>query len=115
MSTDTTTTTTPAVEALLAEYDNLAARVEQATERQAQIKALLAEQLPDGTTEAAGHKVIVTVPRRLDSKALERAYPVTAYPHLYAPALSTKAVRDNLAPVDLEQYTTAGARQVSIR
>ena len=103
------------LEQLLAEDDKLAETIDHAEQRRKAIRAILAKRLPDGTKPLGGHKVIISTPSRLDSAALGRAYPVTAYPHLYEPKLSTSAVRDNIAKVELEKYTKPGARQVTIK
>lgn len=103
------------LEQLLVEDDKLAEAIDHAEQRRKAIRAILAKKLPDGTKTLGGHKVIISVPARLDAAALGRVYPVTAYPHLYEPKLSTSAVRDNIAPAVLAQYTKAGQRQVTIK
>jgi hypothetical protein len=103
------------LEQLLAEDAKLAETITAASERRETIRAILGKRLPDGTTDLAGTKVIISTPHRLDSAALARAYPVTAYPHLYEPKISTKAVRDNVAPIELDKYTKAGQRQVTVK
>jgi len=104
-----------ALEQILAEDAKLAETADRIAERRTQIRSILADKLPDGTTALAGRQVIISVPNRLDNAAIERAYPVTSYPHLYRPALDTKAVRDNIAPAQLAALTKAGQRQVTVR
>lgn len=105
-----------ALEQLVLEDAKLAETAEHIEERRKQIRAELAKHYDAGTHDLAGHKVIVSQPGRLDTKALERDFPVAAYPQMYAAKLDTKAVRDNLAPALLdERYTTRGAKTVTIR
>lgn len=96
------------------EFTALAEQAEQIKNRQDEIKAILADLLPEGGP-AGDYRVTVTRPRRLDAKALEAAFPVTQHPHLYKPAISTAAVRAHIAEVDLAQYQVEGRAQVSIR
>jgi hypothetical protein len=103
------------LEQLLAEDAKLAETIDHAENRRKTIRAILAKKLPDGTTPLGDRKVIITAPSRLDSAALGRAYPVTMYPHLYEPKLSTSAVRDNIAPVELDKYTKTGSRQITVK
>ncbi|MFD2792559.1 hypothetical protein ACFS27_03260 [Promicromonospora vindobonensis] len=103
------------LEQLLVEDDKLAETIDHAEQRRKAIRAILAKKLPDGTRALGGRKVIISVPARLDAAALGRDYPVTAYPHLYEPKLSTSAVRDNIAAVDLAKYAKAGQRQVTVK
>lgn len=113
-----TTTKTPDVvdlEQLVIEDTKLAESEEQIKERRATIRATLARHLDVGTTTLAGHKIVVTQPSRLDPKALTLAFPVAQHPEMYEPKISTTAVREHVAPVDLAQYTTTGARTVTIR
>ena len=107
---------TTALEQLVLEDIKLADAEAHIKERRTQIRAVLATRLPgDGTHHLAGRKVIVSTPGRLDAKAIERDYPIAKFPHLYAAAVDTKAVRANLPPaVVADQYTTPGARQVRI-
>lgn len=119
MTDQAPTTLTPdeiiVLEQLLAEDAKLAETADRIAGRRTEIRSLLGAKLPDGTTTLGDAKVVITVPHRLDSAAIERAYPVAAYPHLYKPALDAKAVRDNIAPADLAALTKAGQRQVTVR
>lgn len=74
----------------------------------------IAELTGPGTTTIDDHKITVTAPRRLNTKALEDAYPVLDHPHLYSPKLDTKKVNQAFAPDALEEYKTTGAPQVRI-
>lgn len=96
------------------EYTRLADQADHIKQRQDQIKALLAELLPEGG-HVGDYKVTVTRPRRLDPKAIEKAFPVTQRPELYRPAINTTAVRKHIAEVDLEQFMVEGAPVVKIQ
>lgn len=103
------------LEQLLAEDAKLAETADRIAQRRTEIRSLLGAKLPDGTTALGEAKVVISTLRRLDNAAIERAYPVAAYPHLYKPSLDTKAVRDNIAPVELAALTKAGTRTVTVR
>lgn len=75
-----------------------------------QIVALAGE----GTTTAGPYKVTVTVPRRIDAKAIEAAFPVAQHPELYKRAVDTTAVKNHIAKIDLGQYQTEGSPTVRI-
>jgi len=96
------------------EYTTLAETAERAKQRMDEIKAILADLLPTGGP-AGDYKVTVTRPKRLNAKALEQAFPVAQHPHLYAPAISTAAVRAHIAEVDLAQYQVEGRPVVKIQ
>lgn len=68
----------------------------------------------EGTTQAGAFKVTVTVPKRLDAKKIEAAFPVAQYPTFYKRAVDTTAVKDHIAKVDLEAYQTAGSPTVRV-
>lgn len=107
---------TVALEQLVLEDAKLAETEAAIKERRTQIRAALATRFDVGTHALAGRQVIVTQPGRLDTKALERDYPVATFPALYRAGLDTKAVRDQIAPAVLDdRYTTRGAKTVSIR
>lgn len=74
----------------------------------------IADLAGEGTTKAGNYKVTVTVPRRLDPKKIEEAFPVAAHPEFYKRAVDTTAVKDHVAKVDLAQYQTAGSPSVRI-
>jgi hypothetical protein len=57
-----------------------------------------------GTHEAGAWSVQVRPSRRLDAKAVEAAYPVAQNPELYKPAIDTAAIKDHIAPKDLDQF-----------
>lgn len=98
---------------LAEEYAGLAEHADHIKARQDTIKQLLADLLPSGGA-VGDYKVTVTRPRRLDAKAIEAAFPVTQYPHLYAPKPDTTAVRKHIAEVDLEPYMVEGAPVVKV-
>ncbi|MBE9924453.1 hypothetical protein G8C93_00915 [Cellulosimicrobium cellulans] len=103
------------LEQLVLEDTKLAEDEERIKARRATIRSVLARHLDAGTTDLADHKVIVSMPSRLDAKALGEAFPVAQHPELYKPALDTTAVRHHLSPAVLEQYTRAGSTTVTIR
>lgn len=57
-----------------------------------------------GTHAAGRWSVQVRSSRRLDARAVEAAYPVAQHPELYKPAIDTTALKDHIAPVDLDQF-----------
>lgn len=70
----------------------------------------------EGTTQAGPYKVTVTVPRRLDAKKVEAAFPVAEHPELYAPKVDTTKVKaaGELGQLTLTDYQTAGSPTVRI-
>lgn len=107
-----TTTDIYRLEQLVIERAKLTNDRDALAERIAELDSTLTTLLDAGTHTIADHKVIVTVPARLDPKKLETAYPVTQFPYLYHPTIDTASVKAHIAPVELEQYKTAGRAQV---
>lgn len=103
------------LEQLVLEDLKLREQEEAVKERRAQIKATLAEQLGDGTHDLAGNKVIVTRPRRLDTKAAEKALPFTDRPDLYEARISSALLKHHLSPAELEAFQTVGNPTVTVR
>lgn len=99
---------------LAEEYTALAEQAEHIKHRQDEIKALLAELLPEGGP-AGNHQVTVTRPRRIDPKAIEKAFPVHVRPELYVPRVDTAAVRKHIAEVDLDPFLTEGRPTVTVK
>ncbi|MFP7697139.1 hypothetical protein [Trueperella sp. LYQ143] len=66
-------------------------------------KNTLAALLPAGG-KVGDVKITVTHPRRLDTTKIAKDYPVTSYPYLYKPQISTSDVRKHLSPADLDTY-----------
>lgn len=83
-------------------------------ERIAELDSILTTHLTAGTHTLADHTVIITTPARLDPKKLEAAYPVAQHPELYKPTIDTTAVKNNISPIELDQYKTTGRPQVRI-
>jgi hypothetical protein len=71
---------------------------------------------PDTGTRTAGpFKVIVTAPERLDTKALEDAFPIAHHPELYVAKIDATAVKEHLSPAQLRVFKTTGAKSVTVR
>lgn len=70
----------------------------------------------EGTTKAGAYKVTVTVPKRLDAKKLEAAFPVAQHPELYKRAIDTTKAKAaaELGQFTLSDYQTAGSPTVRI-
>lgn len=102
-------------EQLVLEYAKLAETAEQIETRRKEIRTLLAHRYNVGTHHLAGHQVVVTRPGRLDPAAIAAAFPVTANPHLYKPVVDLDAVKDAIAPADLEAFKKYGAKVVTLR
>lgn len=84
-------------------------------ERISDLDAQLTAVLDKGTHAIADHKVTVTVPERIDAKAIADAFPVTQYPELYEPTLSLDAVREQFSPAALAHFKATGRAQIRIR
>lgn len=102
------------LESLRKEYLRNAADIERLTIMQDGIKARMLEahdagvELPENVSYRAGSG-------RISNSKLATAYPVAEYPHLYKPALDNSAIKNHIAPADLEQYKTYGDATVTIK
>lgn len=104
------------IEQLVTTEVKLADEAAAIAERREQIKAQLLAKLEPGTHQAGPYQVIVKAgPRRLDTAAVEAAYPVVEHPELYSPRPDTTKVKHHLAPAELERYQTVGKPQVVIQ
>ena len=99
-------------EQLVIERAKLTSDRDALAERIAELDSLITASLPAGTHTIADHKLIITVPSRLDPKKLEQAFPVARFPDYYKATIDTASVKAHVAPVELEQYKTAGRPQV---
>lgn len=68
-----------------------------------------------GEHEAGAWNVLVQHNRRLNAGRFKDAFPVARYPHLYSPSVNTAAIKEHLAPKDLEQYYDEGRPVVRVR
>lgn len=103
------------LEQLVAERADLTGRRSDLDDRIKEIDSILTAQLDVETHEIGDYKVIVTQPRRLDSKALAEAFPVAKFPEYYAAAISTEAVKADISPNALAQFQTVGRKQIRIK
>lgn len=104
------------VEALALEAVKLADEQGAITERIDTIKARLLVLLPHGSHPAGPYRVQVKAgPRRLDTAALEQAFPVVQHPELYSPKPDTAKVKHHLAPAVLDGFYVEGRQQVVIQ
>lgn len=115
------TTTDPTTDQDIAELEQLAmhrAKISEEIKNLDDIRKEYDEKITalagEGTTKAGPYKVTVTVPKRLDAKAIEAAFPVAKHPEFYKRAVDTAAVKDHIAKVDLAAYQTAGSPTVRI-
>ncbi len=101
--------------------DYVARRVElkEQIERYEQEVQLIDERLREafdfGNNDAGEWTVQVQHNRRLNTAAIEAAFPVAQFPHLYRPAVDTAAVKENLAPVVLDQYYSEGTAKILVK
>ena len=79
---------------------------------------LLTDQLREaydyGSHTAGDYRVSIQHNKRLNTAAFEKTYPAVRFPHFYKPAVNTAAIKDYLAPVDLEKFYTEGAKKVLV-
>jgi hypothetical protein len=92
----------------------LAATVAQLQERIGQIDDLYREHLDFGVHQFGGLKVSVQHNRRLDTKAVQAAYPVAQRPELYRPAIDTTELKRHVAAVELEGFYNESAPRVVV-
>jgi hypothetical protein len=60
-------------------------------------------------------QVVVTGWRKRDDERFQSDFPFSEYPHLYKFALDSQAVKNELAPIDLEPYMVAQTPRVSFK
>lgn len=96
------------IEQLVDQALKLRAEREQITTLLDAVNQQIAELLPTGG-DIDGHKVNVTYRRSLNTKTLEKDYPVGTHPELYDMKISTTKIRKNFAPTALENYTTTSS------
>lgn len=53
--------------------------------------------------------------RRLDPALIEAKYPVTQYPQFYKPVISTDAIKEHIAPAQLEAFYVEGKARVVVK
>ena len=103
------------IEALAIEDVNLAAEQEAISERRAEIKATLRDNLDVGTYPAGAYRVQIKAgAKRLDLAKIERDFPVSASPELYSAKPDTAKVKHNIAGAALESYYVEGTPSVVI-
>lgn len=102
------------IEELAEEYATLAADIEPKQARMEELKKQF-RQLPKGTHDLAGLAVTVSANRRLNTKALEEAYPASEHGELYKQAIDTKAAREHLGEEMIEDFTVESENKVSVR
>jgi len=103
------------LEELVKEEQSLAEIATDIASRCKRIRALLIENLPLGSHDLAGRKVIITIPKPLDKAAFAAAYPASHFPELYSQVLNTSAINHKVAKAVKEEYCVPGERQIQIR
>jgi hypothetical protein len=111
--------TTPDVDfdALIAERATLKADIDAATARVKDIDQQIRDHHDYGTYEYAGLRVGIERNRRLDVARFRDAYPVDKHPELWKVTVDpdTAAVREHIAPADLDPFYNEGAPKVVVR
>jgi hypothetical protein len=104
------------VDALALELDEIQARQAADKDRADAIKATLGAALPFGSLSAAGGTLKLSIQhnRRRNDARFMAAYPFEKYPELYKPALDTTAIKHEIAPAELEEYSDELAPKVII-
>ncbi len=106
--------TTEQLEKLAQEYAERTAAVSKETERIAEIKAIFLT-LGEGKHAAGTFRINIKPGSKvLDSKKLTAAFPVTQFPHLYKGVIDTAAVKQHVAPADLDQYKRQNQPSVEV-
>lgn len=100
---------------LVSEYANLQADAGPALARMEEIKKTLRFDLPKGTHKISGLSVGISANSRFDPKAFAADYPVIRFPGLYTPAPDMEAIRENLSPAKIKEYTNTGDPRVTIK
>lgn len=105
----------------MTDYDTLVKHYVQLADQKAaideQLDGIKAElrKLDVGSHEIAGCKVTIALNRRLDTKLVETKYPIAAHPVLYKAAPDTKALRQHLSPIAMDELMVeVGAPKVTV-
>lgn len=109
-----TALTSEQLEALATEHTALADTIAQATARQKEIKAILAD-LGTGKHGAGPFTVQITQPLRFDSTMAEAAYPQDKNPEFYTATLDRKKLENALPPATIAVFKVAGKPTVTIK
>lgn len=102
------------LEKLRKEYLRNQAELDRLTDMQNGIKQRMLDaiqagkDIPEGVTPRAAVG-------RIDNAKLANAYPVGQFPHLYKPAIDNAAIKEHIAPAELEQYKKYGEATVVIK
>lgn len=110
----TTTTNPTSIRDDVARLVTLKAQAERIDEEISLINERL-RALDYGTHDAGDWSVQVSVNRRLDADRFTQRFPVAQYPTYYRAVPDTKAIQDNFAPVELDQWYVSGAPRVSVK
>lgn len=95
----------------------LGEQVEVLEEERKRLRLALADDLDPGSYVIAGCKVSVTAPKRMtaaDKAKFENDYPVAGFPAFYKTDLDLVEIKLSLAPNQLAEYQTVGAKQVRV-
>lgn len=93
---------------------SVVAQIERLTEEKAAIDERLRQE-GLGVHDAGDWSVSISPNRRLDAERFTQRFPVAQYPHLYAPSINIKAVKEYMAPVELDQFYVEGAPRVLVK
>lgn len=104
-------------DALVAERARLRADIDQATARVAEIDAAIRDHHDYGVREYAGLRVSVERNRRLNADRFRGAFPVDKHPDLWKVTVApdTAAIKDRIAPHDLDAYYDEATPKVVVR
>lgn len=112
----TTNTITMTIEEMVARRVYLAEQIDRLTDEKKQIDEKLLEGREPGTYDAGDWALQVKAgARRLNEALFTERFPVTAYPHLYAPKPDTAAIKDFFAPMDLEKFQVQNKPSVGVK
>jgi len=108
---------TATLEELVAEDQNIATDIATLTGEREEIRAELAERLPEGTHPIGEHLVGIQYRSKLALGRVAEDYPQEVMPEIYVTEVDTKLVRKHLAPAVIEaQYEIkSAAPTVTIR
>lgn len=108
----TTTTDTTRLEQLVLERTKLAADRKALDDRIHELDALLLPQLDNGKNTIGQFTVTVVEPATINKAAIETAFPVTDYPHLYKREVNLDACKQEFSPAALAQFKKPGTRRI---
>ena len=106
---------TMTTEELVARRVHLKDQAERIADELKQIDEKLREAFKFGNNDAGDWTVQLSHNRQLDKARFMQRFPVAQYPHFYQPTVDTAAIKDFIAPRELEAFYNEGAAKIAVK